>query len=298
MASRALRAYQLGSVVGRALPWPVARAVADAGALVGARLSPARRLVVERNHRRIRPWLTGADLERAVRATFRSYARYWAESFQLPSRTPAELDAGMTTEGYHHLAAAVERGSGVIIALPHLGAWEWAGFWLTRVKGIPVSVVVEPLEPPDVFEWFTSFRRSLGMEVIPLGASAGTSVIRALKAGHVVCLLSDRDLNGGGVPVEFFGEGTTLPGGPATLALRTGATLLPTAIYDRGGRHHGVVRPPLAVEKRGRLRDDVGTLTQAVARELEVLIRAAPEQWHVMQPNWPSDREALAALAR
>ncbi|HEX9995417.1 MAG TPA: phosphatidylinositol mannoside acyltransferase, partial [Acidimicrobiales bacterium] len=276
----------------------VARAAADYGAVVGALASPARRLVVERNLRRVRPGIRGADLRRAVLATFRSYARYWAESFRLPSRTPAELDAAMSVEGFEHITAALDSGSGAILALPHLGFWEWAGFWLARVKAVPVSVVVEPLDPPDVFDWFTSFRRSLGMEVIPLGPSAGTQVVRALKANHVVCLLCDRDLAGGGVEVDFFGERTTLPAGPATLSLRTGAALLPTAVYDWSGRHHGVVRPPLALPARGRLRDDVATLTQRLALELEGLIRAAPEQWHLMQPNWPSDRAAVAALAR
>ena len=105
-----------------------------------------------------------------------------------------------------------------------------------------------------------------------------------------MCLLCDRDIEGDGVEVEFFGERTTLPGGPATLALRTGATLLPVAVYFRPGRDHlGVVRPPVPVEREGRLRDDIARITQVLARELEALIRAAPEQWHLLQPNWPSD---------
>lgn len=295
MASRALLAFRAGSALARVAPWPVARTVAHAGAAVGAMASQQRRLVVERNLRRVRPDLTGPALQRAVHATFRSYARYWAESFRLPSRSAAELDAGLTTDGYERIEEAREAGNGAIIALPHLGGWEWAGFWLARVKGVPISVVVEPLEPPDVFEWFRDFRRSLGMEVIPLGPSAGTAVVRALRANHVVCLLSDRDLVGGGVPVEFFGETTTLPAGPATLSIRTGAPLLPTAIYDRPHGHHGVVRPPLRLGERGRLRDDVTRLTAMLAAELEHLICAAPEQWHLMQPNWPSDRAALAA---
>jgi phosphatidylinositol dimannoside acyltransferase len=296
VASRALRAFQLGAAVGRTLPWPVARAVADAGALIGVVSSPSRRLVVERNLRRAQPGIDGLALRRATFETFRSYAHYWAESFRLPSRSPDELEAGITTDGYEHLAAAVEAGNGAIVALPHLGGWEWAGFWLTRARGVAVSVVVEPLQPPDVFEWFTSFRRSLGMDVIPLGPSAGTQVVKALKDNRVVCLLCDRDLGGGGVEVDFFGERTTLPAGPATLALRTGAPLLPTAVYDRPWGHHGVVRPPLSLTRQGRLRHDVAALTQALAVELEELIRAEPQQWHLMQPNWPSDRDAVAAL--
>jgi KDO2-lipid IV(A) lauroyltransferase len=151
-------------------------------------------------------------------------------------------------------------------------------------------VVVEPLEPADMFDWFAEFRRSLGMTIVPLGPDAGTAILKALRANQLVGLLCDRDIAGGGVEVEFFGERTTLPAGPATLALRTGAPLLPTAVYfDTHGRHRGVVRPAIDLTRQGSLREDVSRITQTIAHELEVLIRAAPEQWHVFQPNWPSD---------
>jgi KDO2-lipid IV(A) lauroyltransferase len=127
------------------------------------------------------------------------------------------------------------------------------------------------------------------MNIIPLDADAGTAVVRALRANHVVCLLCDRDIGGGGVEVEFFGEQTLLPGGPATLALRTGAPVLPVAVYFRPHDHLGMVCPPVPAVREGRLRDDVARVTQLLANELERLIRAAPEQWHLLQPNWPSD---------
>jgi phosphatidylinositol dimannoside acyltransferase len=150
--------------------------------------------------------------------------------------------------------------------------------------------VVEPVEPPELFEWFAGARRAMGMEVVPLGPEAGGAILRALRDSRVVCLLCDRDLTGDGIDVEFFGERTTLPAGPATLALRTGAPLLPAAVYFRPHRgHHGVVQLPVPAERQGRLRDDVARVTQELARRFEQLIRAAPEQWHLLQPNWPSD---------
>jgi KDO2-lipid IV(A) lauroyltransferase len=155
--------------------------------------------------------------------------------------------------------------------------------------------VVEPLEPPELFDWFVAFRSSLGMNIVPLGPKAGSELVRGIKERHVVCLLCDRDIQGGGVEVEFFGERTTMPAGPATLALRTGAPILPCAAYFTPTGHRAVIRPPVPTERRGSLREDVGRITQAVAEELEVLIRAEPEQWHLMAPNWPSDHEALAA---
>jgi KDO2-lipid IV(A) lauroyltransferase len=128
--------------------------------------------------------------------------------------------------------------------------------------------------------------------VVPLGDGAATAVMKALKANEVVCLLCDRDLERNGVEVEFFGERTTLPAGPAMLGLRTGAPVLPTGVYftPRYNGHHAIVRPPLTASRLGGgLRDDVARVTQSLARELEFLIRRAPDQWHLFQPNWPSD---------
>ncbi len=288
-----MAAYKGGARAVQALP---RRAVAPTGRALGAalgRVSPGRRRMLERHLRRVHgPGLSGRALRQAVRASLESYGRYWVESFRLPALAPEAIDAAMTTEGLDVLDAALAAGNGAICALPHLGGWDFGGVWLAR-RGYPITVVVEPLEPRALFEWFAEFRRALGMTVVPLGPEAGSAVLRALRANEVVGLLSDRDIQGGGVEVELFGERTTLPPGPATLALRTGAPLLPTAVYFRpGGGHHGVVRPPVPVERHGRLRDDIARITQLLAHELESLIRAAPEQWHLLQPNWPSDLDA------
>ena len=121
-------------------------------------------------------------------------------------------------------------GAGTIVALPHLGNYDYAGAWLAT-RGYPPVVVAEPVEPPELFNWFVATRRRLGMNVVALGPDAAGGVMRALRENRVVCLVCDRDLAGDGVAVEFFGECTTLPAGPATLALRTGAALLPVGTY-------------------------------------------------------------------
>jgi KDO2-lipid IV(A) lauroyltransferase len=285
-----LTAYQLAAAVARAMPAPAAGLTARLVGLGFAQVSAGRRQQVERNLRRIYgSGLHGLALRRAVAATFESYARYWAESLRLPGTSPELLDAGMSYRGLNNVDEGLAAGRGVILALPHLGGWEWAGFWLAEVQRKNVSVVVETLNPPELFEWFAELRRAFGMNIIPLDADAGTAVVRALRANHVVCLLCDRDIGGGGVEVEFFGERTLLPGGPATLALRTGAPVLPVAVYFRPHDHLGMVCPPIPAVREGRLRDDVARVTQLLAHELERLIRAAPEQWHLLQPNWPSD---------
>ncbi len=282
----------------RVLPEASLPVIERAAGRIAARVLPDRRAQVERNVARIH----GDDLAPAVVAgivdeTFTSYARYWLESFRLPGTDASVIDAGVTITDFDVVTDALDEGNGLIIALPHLGGWEWAAFWLAVVHDIPVTAVAEDLEPPELAEWFVSLRASLGMEIVPLGPGAAAACVRALRDNRVVCLVCDRDLVGDGIEVPFMGETTTLPGGPATLALRTGAPLIAAATYFDGRRHRFVVTPPLDTTRQGRLRADVTRVTSVLAGELETLIRDAPEQWHLLQPNWPSDRAAVAASA-
>ncbi len=247
--------------------------------------------MIERHLRRVDPTLRGLRLRRAVQEAFDSYARYWLESFRLPTLSVATVERGFDVTGYEHIVDGLAEGNGVILVLPHLGGWEWAGRWIVD-QGHEITVVVERIEPVELFDWFVELRSRLGMHVVALGPDAGTIVMRALRDNHVVCLLADRDLQGGGPEVEFFGERTTLPGGPATLSLRSGAPILPTGVYftNRVDGHFAWVKPPVPVERvEKRLRADVQRITQLLAYELETLIRREPSQWHMFQPNWPSD---------
>lgn len=274
-------------------PGPLAHVAARVVASASVHLSDEQRRMAERNLRRVRPDIGDAELRRGVHEVFGSYARYWVDTLRLPGMDPVEVDRGFSHEGLEHVTDALDRGMGPILALPHLGGWEWAARWLVSVRGWEVAAVVEQLEPPELYEWFLDLRRRLGMQVIPLGPSAGAEVTRAVAAGRIMCLLCDRDISGAGIEVEFFGERTRLPGGPALMALRSGAPLLPTAVYFEDDHCHGVVSEPIDTTRRGRLREDVARITQDLARAMEEQIRRAPEQWHLLQPNWPSDYRAF-----
>ena len=283
--------YRALFTVGRYTPRPVGVALAHGAAAVSGAVLRDRRALIAGHLRRVSGGrLAGAELDRAVRAAFDSYARYWLESARAAGATPRRLDARAAASGLAHVDAGLAAGKGVILALPHLGSWDTAGAWLAST-GYPLTVVAEPAQPRRLFEWFVDMRRRLGIEVVPLGPDAAPAVARTLRSGGMVALVSDRDLMGNGVEVDFFGEKTRLPAGPATLAIRTGAALLPCAVYlTPGGGFRAVVRPPVEIVRSGAgLRADVRDTTQRLAGELEELIRAAPEQWHVFQPLWPSD---------
>lgn len=282
--------YKLAGLIARMTPAPMAAAAATGLGATAAFSLRSRRAIIERHLQRVDPSLSGVALRRAASEAFDSYIRYYFESFRLPALSDQAVNAGMVVDGFDHVTDALDKGNGAILALPHLGGWEWAGRWLAQRVG-PITVVVEAIEPQELFDWFAGMREDGGMRVVALGPSAGSAVIKALRDNQVVCLLCDRDIQGGGVEVEFFGERTTLPAGPATIGLRTGAPILPAAVYftDRPNGHRGIVRPPVDTTREGGLREDVARVTQRIASELEVLIRRAPEQWHLFVPNWPSD---------
>ena len=233
------------------------------------------------------------DLDRRVRRMFASYGRYWAEVFWVRPRRKAAIVSHARVDGTAHLTAAREAGKGIILALPHLGNWEAAGAKAENI-GIPVLAVAEALPNARLIDWFVEVRRSLGIEVVLTGTGRRVTeaLMRRLKDGGTVALLADRDLTGGGVDVEFFGERTTIPGGPAALAERTGAALLPVGCYfNRGRGHTFVVHEPVAVPMTGTRQERVAGAAQSLAGVMEEIIRAAPEQWHLFQPNWPSDKK-------
>jgi lauroyl/myristoyl acyltransferase len=281
-------AYRGASEVAQLIPEPLTGPIGRGGGIVGGYFQPANRRMAARHQARV----TGDRTSGAVNEVFASYGRYWLEMLRMPAEVrKGTIGAHFVADGYENITNGLAQGNGVILALPHLGGWEWAAAWMAE-RGHHMLAVVEALEPPELFGWFARQREAMGLEIAELGPDVSSRVLRALRDNRIVCLLCDRDLAGDGVEVEFFGERTTLPAGPATLALRTGAALLPAAAYfepDRG--HRAVIKLPLAIEREGRLREDIARITQQLAHEFEGLIRTAPRQWHLLPPNWPSDRD-------
>lgn len=273
--------YATGWAVLRALPEPAAQRLFRTGADLAARRGGRGTEQLRRNLARVAP---GEDL---VQAALRSYARYWCEVFRLPVTPRERVVTGMTTTGEQAFRDAVAGTAGVVMALTHSGNWDHAGAWCTAT-GVPFTTVAERLQPESLFDRFVAFRESLGMEVIPLtgGSRPPYEVLEErLAAGGTLCLLADRDLSARGVDVTFFGERARMPAGPASLALQTGAVLLPVTLsFTQDGWHcrwHDAVP-----------HTDVATMTQAVADAFALGIAAHPADWHMLQRLWLDDLPA------
>lgn len=278
--------YAAGWRLVRAMPEPLARSIAGAGARYAARGGGPDQL--RKNLARVIGTTPAEVPDALIRASLASYARYWREAFRLPTMNLARLADRLDSVfvGAEHFAAAHAAGRGAVMALPHSGNWDMAGVWLAQKYG-PFATVAERLKPESLYDRFIEYRESLGFEVLPLtGGDRPPSEVLAerLRDNRFVCLMADRDLTRSGVPVDFFGAPTRMPAGPAKLALETGAPLHPAHVYYDG--EDCVVQIDDALDTTS---GDVGVITQALADRFAINIAKHPQDWHMLQPLWLAD---------
>lgn len=285
--------YSAGWTVVKAMPRRVSeRAFQAAADLATVRNGGGTRQLRKNLRRVVGPAMSELQMDRLVGAALRSYSRYWMETFRLESMdhhaVVASFEANMI--GKEHLAAGLQRGKGVILALPHMGNWDASGLWLVHTYG-GFTTVMERLKPESVFDRFLEYRQSIGMEVLPLtgGERAPNEVLtQRLGENQVICLLADRDLSRNGIEVDFFGEPAKMPAGPAYLAARTGASLHVVHSYFVGDGWGHTVSPPLQLPD-APLREKVSVGTQLIADMFAEGIAQRPHDWHMLQKLWLAD---------
>ncbi|MDQ3784019.1 MAG: phosphatidylinositol mannoside acyltransferase [Actinomycetota bacterium] len=289
-------AFVAGARLARLLPERLAYGVAHAGGLLWRRFGGAKRATVTTNLARITGEGPGSPrLERLVREAYKSYARYWLETFRLVEQEPRFFLERFHCAGEGYLAEVLARGRGAIIVVGHLGNWDAAAGWV-GASGRSVVTVAEVLEPERLFRFFVRHRQRLGITVHPATPDSAAKLVEAVRGGAVVALLGDRDLRGRGPKVDFFGAPATLPGGPASIALRAGVPLLVAGVYGvvlPDGRRgwQAEIAEPIELPSTGGA-DAVRSLTAEVACRLEGFVGRQPEEWHVFQPFWIEDRAA------
>lgn len=278
--------YATGWRVVRAMPEFAARGTFDTGAFYASLGGGPQQL--RKNLARIVGVPPSEVPDSLIRASLASYARYWREAFRLPSMDLPEVSRRLDEhfDGADHMAAAMDAGRGAVCALPHSGNWDMAGVWLVNHYGT-FTTVAERLKPESLARRFIEYRETLGFEVVPLtgGARPPFEVCaERLRQNKFVCLMADRDLTRTGVRVDFFGEPTLMPAGPAKLAIATGARLLPSYTFYEGDACCVRVHPPLDISS-----GDVQAITQQLADHFAGDIAEHPQDWHMLQPQWLAD---------
>jgi lauroyl/myristoyl acyltransferase len=276
--------YRAGWAVAARVPEPVVTALLAPAARLGARLGGSHVATLRRNLSVATGQPAGDGL---LRAAVASYLRTFWEVLALPGWTADQTVGRVRTEEEHWLREAFA-GPGAVVALPHSGNWDLAGAWACRT-GMPVTTVAEQLGDAE-FAAFAAFRERLGLEVLShRDPGALSSLAAAVGRRRLVCLVADRDLDGRGVPVRWRGRPVTMPAGPAMVARRTGAALIP-AVCSYEGRgmviRFGTPVPPQA----GRA--GLVAMTQEVADFFALRIAEQPADWHMLQPFFDHGRSA------
>ena len=278
------------------------RAARGAGALIGRLfflVSPRHRGIARRNLEAALGPAAGPDeRERIARACFAHLGRIVADATHFPEHLRRPTDAIADYEGVEHLQAAAALGKGVLVFSGHFGHWEMIAFLQHRL-GVPMTMVVSPLENP-LYDRFIARLRGLGGNRILSKRHAARPILKALSRGEAIAILIDQNVRGeGGLFIDFFGRAASSTPALATLALRSGAPIVPVfSWFLPDGRLHISYRPPLEPRRLGSVDEDVRDLMRRSTAILEEEIRRRPDHWLWMHDRWRTrPRPAAAPLS-
>ena len=227
------------------------------------------------------------EVRRIARESMVGYAKLLADFVTLPRIRPEQIDAMVDWAGFENIEKALAQGKGAIVVTPHFGNWDIAAAAAVR-KGLRLTVVTEHFGGPELDRRVVESRERLGMKVVPLSVSAGKAVLTALRHGEVVALVCDLPPEEGRtVSVRVCGQQAIVPAGPAVLALRTGAPVVPIMCRRLADNRYRIeVQAPLEVVASDDGDADVAHVAQAIMDRFEPELKATPEQWYLFSPMW------------
>jgi phosphatidylinositol dimannoside acyltransferase len=298
--SRSLERFAV--VVFRTVGWIVAhvppgipRALIARGAQLSYPLWPTKRRWSNANFSHVLGLPPG---DRRVRLTalaaYAEYARYVVETMRLPHLKP-ELASGLIHQADFERIEPIWKGTpgGVIFALGHIGNADAVAAGVAS-HGWPISVLADDSSFPEMFEEFRRTREQWGVHVIPWRNLR--EIYGVLRREEMLALLVDWGYRADGIPVRLFDAWTTLPAGPATLAAKTGAKIIPVAIRRMPDDRTFTIRVSDPITVSSSAPASIQAATQLLADDLQRSIAAAPEQWYSFKPLWPLDKGASAEL--
>jgi KDO2-lipid IV(A) lauroyltransferase len=271
-----------------ALSEPVARLLF----LAGYRLWPAKRRIILANAGHVLGLPPSHPaVARLARGIYATYSRFALELMRLPSLPVDEPRRLLRSDGPEHdrFMALWERcraeGRGLIAVSGHIGSIEvFAGAY--ALQGIPTYGLADDSAFPELFDTLNRSRARWGVTIIPWRRLR--DIFRIMRQPCILGMVVDWGYRLDDVPVRLFDTWTTLPAGPAVLASRTRAVIVPVvARREADGTYRPVMYAPIEVtdgSQTGLMR-----ATQSIADALEDMIATAPEQWYTFKPMWPAD---------
>lgn len=231
--------------------------------------------------------LSPAARTRIIRGVYRHFAGVIADLlFADRHFTLDTFDRIARFEGMDRIERALARGKGLIMVGAHLGNWEIGGIAMTLLN-YPLVSVARPQDNPLLDEYLNRVRRSQGQEILQKrGAVRG--VLEALRSNKMLAVLIDQDARDEGMFVDFFGRPASTIPTAATLAVRTGATVLPFNPYRIGDTYRYSIEfgePIIADSAADRDVETRRVLVEAT-RQLEGFVREHPDQWLWIHRRW------------
>lgn len=217
-----------------------------------------------------------------VRRAWQNFAQGVLDTTMVVHLSPKEIMGTVEIEGEAHLKDALAKGKGVIALSAHLGSFTMIGARLAA-GGYPFSVVVKQPQDTSFARLIDEYRAQIGIQTISAKPrrEAVRGILKALRQNEIVLVIAD-EFKSGGVMVDFMGQSSPAPRGPATLALRTKAATLPMfATRREGGRLVLTIGPEIELIETGDLEESVAANTAVFTRHLETMVRRYPDQW-----NW------------
>jgi KDO2-lipid IV(A) lauroyltransferase len=225
------------------------------------------------------------------RQCFENLGKGLMEVLQFPRLTSKNLSRLVAFEGIGNIDDALKRGKGIIILTAHFDNWELLAASLA-LSGYKVNFIVRPVRSPRLEVLVNQSRESMGIGCIPRGTSI-KEALRCLKRNEILGILSDIDTSVDGVFVDFFGRPAFTPRGPVSIALRTGAALIPAFIIrQRDDTHKVVIEKALELRTTGDGESDILTNTARFTKIIESYIRKHPEQWIWFHQRWKTRPDA------
>jgi len=226
-------------------------------------------------------------LERGlIRSVFKHMAKNYFDLTKLSQLKLDKLEDNVTIDGWHHLAEAATNAKGTIIASAHLGNFDFAA-QVMALRGIKMTIFVEDFYSSPFLRNVAKLRQRNGTGIIPVSKGTLREGLQILRNGGIIVLVCDRNIQRTGLKVNFFGEETLLPVGAVSLALRTGAAIVPIfGVRQPNNRYSIYIEPPLRLSDNGNRSHSLKTGLENLTAVMEKYIRQYPEQWVVLEPIW------------
>jgi len=280
------------------VPWTPARAWGEWVGALGYRVSARYRGVADANLRRaFGEALSDADRRALIRRVFQNFGRMaLVEFLKAPHLTPQSLRrlVRVEGEGYAPVEALLARGRGMILVTAHFGNWELLAR-RAALEGYKVLVVARQSEDPAFNAITDRLRENGGYTVHPRGASP-RALLQQLRRNDIVAILPDQKSED--VFVPFFGHAAGTVTGPAVLALKTGAPILPMFCpLQPDGTYRMELLPEIDTTPTGDVEADTRRIMAEITLAIEDMVRRYPDQWLWMHDRWrmPGGKEAPPA---